>query len=52
MEERDTKRIAETGREAEEAYLQKTLQVVKHNVETYESEMARMQEEIDEMLDH
>ena len=52
MEERETKRIAETGRGAEEAYLQKTLQVVKHNVETYESEMARMQEEIDEMLDH
>lgn len=52
MEKREGMRIAETGREAEEAYLQKTLQVVKHNVKSYEREMARMQEEIDEMLDH
>ena len=37
MEERGTKRIAETGRGAEEAYIKKSLQVVKNNEVNYKS---------------
>lgn len=43
---------AATGRKDEEAYLQKTLQVIKTNVAAYEAEVSQMQEQIDEMLDH
>ena len=52
MEVKKKMPIAGTGRKDEEAYLQETLQVIRNNIETYENEMARMQEEIDEMLDH
>ena len=52
MESEKTEVILGTGRENEEKYLQETLQVVKANVKAYESEMAVMQEEIDEMLEH
>ncbi len=40
------------SREAEEAYLGKTLAVVRDNVENYGREVARMKEDIDEMLEH
>lgn len=42
----------ETSRKDEEKYLEKTLQIVKANVDSYESEIAVMQEDIDEMLEH
>ncbi len=38
--------------QAEEEYLCRTLEVVKRNVESYSGEVARMQENIDEMLAH
>jgi DNA helicase-2/ATP-dependent DNA helicase PcrA len=41
-----------TDRESEERYLQKTLKVVADNLENYSRESARMQGEIDEMLEH
>ena len=40
------------SRQAEEEYLCRTLEVVKRNVESYSGEVARMQENIDEMLAH
>ena len=40
------------SRQAEEGYLQKTLEVVNCNVAGYGQEVARMQENIDEMLAH
>ncbi len=40
------------SKQAEERYLKKTLAVVKDNVENYGREVARMQEDIDEMLAH
>lgn len=39
-------------RAAEERYLKQTIRVVRDNVENYEQETARMQGEIDEMLEH
>lgn len=44
--------IAGTSRKAEEAYLAGTLAVVRDNVQNYGQEVARMQESIDEMLEH
>lgn len=41
----------ETTRKAEEQYLQRTLKVVDRNIENYSREGARMQAEIDEMLE-
>lgn len=41
-----------TSKQAEEDYLQKTLEVVKSNVENYSREVGRMKEDIDEMLAH
>lgn len=41
-----------TDREAEEQYLEKTLDVVESNLANYGSEVSRMQEQIDEMLGH
>ena len=43
---------AGTSRRDEEAYLAGTLKVVHDNVEEYGKEVARMQEDIDEMLEH
>ena len=40
------------SRQAEERYLQKTLAVVENNLARYGQEVARMQEDIDEMLAH
>lgn len=45
-------RIKGTTRSEEEAYLKKTLQVVKSNVKNYEQSISQMQEQIDEMLEH
>ncbi len=44
--------IKGTSHSEEEAYLKRTLEVVKANVKNYEDDVAKMQEEIDEMLDH
>lgn len=52
QKEQKTVVSATTGRRAEEAYLQKTLQVIKTNIAAYETEVSQMQEQIDEMLDH
>ncbi len=41
-----------TSRQAEEAYLQQTLAIVKDNLSHYGREVSRMQEDIDEMLAH
>ncbi len=41
-----------TDRESEERYLRETLRVIQRNVQNYEREVSRMQEEIDEMLEH
>lgn len=41
-----------TSRQAEESYLQQTLAVVRDNLSHYGKEVARMQEDIDEMLAH
>lgn len=46
------RRIAGTTRSEEEAYLDKTLRIVKRNVRNYEQNISQMQEEIDEMLEH
>jgi len=40
------------SRKAEEAYLAETLRVVRDNVREYGQEIAKMQEDIDEMLEH
>ncbi len=40
------------SRQAEEDYLQQTLDVVKDNLKNYGHEVSRMQEDIDEMLAH
>lgn len=42
----------ELSRQAEEDYLQQTLDVVKDNLKNYGHEVSRMQEDIDEMLAH
>ena len=39
-------------RREEEDYLQKTMQVIRKNIASYEEEVSQMQEQIDEMLDH
>ena len=44
--------MAGISRRDEEAYLARTLEVVRDNVEEYGKEVARMQEDIDEMLEH
>ena len=49
-EEPDKKNSAEWQREEE--YLNQTLDIVKHNVENYESEIREMSEQIEEMLQH
>lgn len=52
MSQKTETKIAGTSRKAEEAYLAKTLAVVRDNVQNYGSEVARMQEDIDVMLQH
>lgn len=41
-----------TSKQAEENYLQRTLEIVRRNVENYGREVGRMKEDIDEMLAH
>ena len=41
-----------TDRASEEQYLQETMEVIETNLENYGSEVARMQQDIDEMLEH
>ncbi|MDE6882939.1 MAG: AAA family ATPase [Lachnospiraceae bacterium] len=52
MSTKPTQTSASTSRKAEEAYLQQTLAVVEDNLSHYGREVARMQEDIDEMLAH
>lgn len=52
MKQEKTNGIAGTSRQAEEAYLADTLAVVRLNVRNYGQEVARMQDDIDEMLEH
>ncbi len=52
MGQREEGKILGISRDAEEAYLGKTLAVVRSNVENYGREVARMREDIDEMLEH
>lgn len=52
MEQKKGNGILGISREAEEEYLGKTLAIVRSNVENYGKEVARMQEDIDEMLEH
>lgn len=48
----DRKENFGVSRQAEERYLKKTLETVRANVENYGKEVARMQDDIDEMLAH
>ncbi len=41
-----------TSRQAEEKFLEQTLAVIHENLENYGGQVARMREEIDDMLDH
>ncbi len=52
MESQKEVTIKGISRREEESYLKKTLEVVKTNVKNYEDDVAKMQEEIDEMLEH
>lgn len=44
--------LSGTSRQAEEAFLEQTLDVIRTNLENYGSQVSRMREEIDDMLDH
>lgn len=52
MSREQKKAISGISRQAEEEYLGKTLSIVHVNVDNYGREVARMQEDIDEMLEH
>ncbi len=52
MSEREKMKKPDLSREAEENYLQETLAVVRENIQKHSVDVARMQEEIDEMLEH
>ena len=52
METGDKSNNCGRSRQAEEAYLKHTLEVVSRNLANYSGEVARMQENIDEMLAH
>ncbi|MDO4292659.1 MAG: AAA family ATPase [Eubacteriales bacterium] len=52
MKQEKKRPVAAVSRQDEEAYLARTLEVVRDNVENYGREVARMQEDIDEMLEH
>ncbi len=51
MREKNEKENLNTSRQAEEAYLEKTLAIIRDNIKSYGHEIARMQEDIDEMLE-
>ena len=46
------KHLSGTSREAEEQHLKETLQVIHRNVSVYGKDVARMRDEIDDMLEH
>jgi len=52
MSTESTSKENRTDRRAEENYLRRTLSIANANVENYGREVARMQEDIDEMLAH
>ncbi len=47
-----TGRVQGTSRQAEEAFLEQTLSVIRDNLENYGEQVRKMRGEIDEMLDH
>lgn len=52
MKPEENKTVPGAFQQEEEAYLAKTLAVVRDNVKNYGSEVSRMQADIDEMLEH
>ena len=48
----EKEKIAGTSRQAEEAYLENTLAVVRNNVKNYGAQVRQMKADIDEMLEH
>lgn len=52
MKPEENNTVPKAFQQEEEAYLAKTLAVVRDNVKNYGSEVARMQADIDEMLEH
>lgn len=52
MKPEENNAVPKAFQQEEEAYLAKTLAVVRDNVKNYGSEVARMQADIDEMLEH
>lgn len=52
MSSEKEKKLPGISRQAEEMYLTKTLAVVRDNVENYGRDVAKMKEDIDEMLEH
>ncbi|MBD5462945.1 MAG: DUF4968 domain-containing protein [Lachnospiraceae bacterium] len=51
MREKNKNENLNTSRQAEEAYLEKTLAIIRDNIKSYGHEITRMQEDIDEMLE-
>ena len=51
MREKNENENLNTSRQAEEAYLEKTLAIIRDNIKSYGHEITRMQEDIDEMLE-
>lgn len=47
-----TGRVQGTSRQAEEAFLEQTLSVIRNNLENYGEQVRNMRSDIDEMLDH
>ncbi len=50
--EQEKTRIPGTSRQEEEAFLERTLSVIRANLENYGAQVGRMRAEIDEMLEH
>ena len=50
--EQEKNRIPGTSRQEEEAFLERTLSVIRANLENYGAQVGRMRAEIDEMLEH
>ena len=52
MEKRESDKKSSAEWQREEEYLNQTLDIVKRNVENYESEIREMSDQIEEMLQH
>ncbi|HBA47181.1 MAG TPA: DNA helicase UvrD [Lachnospiraceae bacterium] len=52
MNQEEQSNVRGTSRQAEEAFLEETLAVIRGNLEVYGEQVGRMREEIDDMLDH